>query len=69
VTDSIPYAQEETDINMQLETRQRRASGERAKGEEDGTRWRKEGTGNVMEETRHGSIVQLAGFGQRQVQF
>jgi hypothetical protein len=41
----------------------------RATDEDDRTMWRQEGTGKVMEETRHYPIDPLAGFGQRQVQF
>ncbi|HZV88802.1 MAG TPA: hypothetical protein VFF95_14730 [Candidatus Binatus sp.] len=70
MTDSIPYAQEETDINMRLETRQRRArQAEKAQAQRYESPGRKAAACNVMEETRHGPNVQLAGFSQRQVQF
>jgi len=41
----------------------------RVTDEDDRTMCRQEGTGKVMEETRHCPIDQLAGFGPRQVQF
>jgi hypothetical protein len=70
VTDSIPYAQEEMDINMRHKTRQRRVpETEKAEARYYETKKRKVATGNIIEETPHGPNVQLAGFSQRQVQF
>jgi hypothetical protein len=70
VTDSIPYAQEEVDINMRHKTRQRRVpETEKAEARHFETKKRKVATGNIIEETRHGPNVQLAAFSQRQVQF
>jgi len=69
VTDSIPCAQEEIDINMHVETRQRRAARKEKAAARDGAQPAKVEICNLIEETRHCPIVQLAGFGQRQVQF
>jgi hypothetical protein len=54
---------------MRLETRQRSAPQKQKAEARDGTRKRKAAASNMMEETRHGPNVQLAGFSQRQVQF